>query len=260
MSKLVERSLPRGALLSLGLLATGVTVGIRLTGRRRARARTIARADDAFAREALLSGARLFSELEPAWATHDEGRIRRVIGPELLDRWRSRIEDRAGDSLAVEGPVRFEYIGPGGPGHPGESRALIRVQGGLRATSRAHAISRPQRKVLLGIAAAILTAAFVGIALAPATRFRSAGPTTILVRAGVPVGGVHQLTYKKGAIIEITVRSDRADEIHFHGYDLHRELPAGGAAHLRLRATIEGSFPIELENEGGTLAQVVVEP
>src|SRR6202035_5552115 len=99
-----------------------------------------------------------------------------------------------------------------------------------------------------------------GLALAPATKIRSAGPTTILVRAGIPVGGAYRLTYKKGAMIDITVRSDTADAIHFHGYDLHRELPAGGAAHLRLRATIEGSFPLELEKEGGTLAEVTVEP
>ncbi|MDQ6775332.1 MAG: hypothetical protein M3071_03720 [Actinomycetota bacterium] len=300
MSKLVERVLPRGALLALSLLATalaspalaaarhlpplppeeappstsglvlaavflavmllGVGAGFRITGRRRARARAIAHADDPVARDALLVGAGVFSELDPAWAAGDEARLSRLIGPELLDRWRSRIRSAAGDSLAVDGPVRFEYAGPSVPGLDGEQRVLIRIQGRLRASSSGHALSGPQRMVLIGIAAVVLTASFVGIALAPATKIRSAGPTTILVRAGVPVGGVYQLTYRRGAMIDITVRSDRADEVHFHGYDLHRELVAGGAAYLRLRATIEGSFPIELEKAGGTLAQVVVEP
>jgi hypothetical protein len=245
----------------LAVMVVGVSAGLRVTHRRRDRAQTIAQAEkDPAARDALLAGARLFTELEPAWAARDEARLARVIGPELLSRWRSGIGGGARDALAVDGPVRFEYIGPGSPGSAGERRVLIRVQGRLRARSGGPALRGPQRMVLIGIAAVILTGSFVGLALAPATRIRSAGPTTILVRAGVPVGGLYRLTYRKGAMIDITVRSDTADALHFHGYDLHRELPAGRAAHLHLRATIEGSFPLELENEGETLAEVTVQP
>jgi hypothetical protein len=245
----------------LAVVMAGVSAGLRVTHRRRDRAETIARAEkDPAARDALLAGARLFTELEPAWAARDEARLGRVIAPELLSRWRSGIRGGARDALAVDGPVRFEYIGPGGPGPAGERRVLIRVQGRLRARSGGPALRGSQRMILIGIAAAILTGSFVGLALAPATRIRSAGPTTILVRAGVPVGGLYRLTYRKGAMIDITVRSDTADALHFHGYDLHRELPAGRAAHLHLRATIEGSFPLELENEGETLAEVTVQP
>jgi hypothetical protein len=244
----------------LVVLLLGVTGGMRLTRRRSDRLRSRARAEDPLEREALLAGARLFGELEPAWAARDGARLGRLIGPELLGRWRPRLHGGESDSVAVDGPVLFEYLGPGAPGPPGERRVLIRIQGRLRPSSHGRALGAPQRKVLIGIAAVILTASFVGIALAPATKIRSAGPTTILVQAGLPIGGVYRLTYKRGAVIDITVRSNGADTVLLHGYGRRSELPLGGAAHLRLRATIEGSFGLELVDEGETIANVTVEP
>ena len=136
----------------------------------------------------------------------------------------------------------------------------MRVEGRLRPASKQHAISSRQRGWLLGAAAAILVAAFVGIALAPATKIANARPATIVVRQGVPLGGTHLLTYKKGSLIDLTVSSDVADEVHFHGYDIHKDVAPGHPVHFLIRATIEGSYPVELEEHAETLAQVTVEP
>jgi hypothetical protein len=136
----------------------------------------------------------------------------------------------------------------------------VRVEGRLNAPSKQVSISRGQRNWLLGLAGVILIAAFVGIALAPATRIKSSPPATIVVSQGVPLGGTHLLTYRQGALINVTVRSDVADEVHFHGYDIHKDVSPGHPVHFTIRATIQGSYPIELEQLGETLAQVTVYP
>ena len=107
----------------------------------------------------------------------------------------------------------------------------------------------------------ILVAAFVGIAVAPATKIRSARPTTIVVRDGVALGGTHLLSYRRGALIDLTVRSNVADEVYFQGYNIYRGTwPRGSPHRFRIRATTEGSYPIELEEHQETLAQVTVQP
>jgi hypothetical protein len=51
-----------------------------------------------------------------------------------------------------------------------------------------------------------------------------------------------------------------ADEVHFHGYDIHKDVSPGHPVHFLIRATIQGSYPVELEEHQETLAQVTVEP
>ncbi|HWI08300.1 MAG TPA: hypothetical protein VNT54_12405, partial [Solirubrobacteraceae bacterium] len=53
----------------------------------------------------------------------------------------------------------------------------------------------------------------------------------IRVRDGQPVGGVQTITVEKGERARIQISSqDTTDEIHLHGYDLHRDLKAGAGA------------------------------
>ena len=82
----------------------------------------------------------------------------------------------------------------------------------------------------------------------------------MVVRNAKPVGGIKELTYNKGDTIDLTVRSDTADEVHFHGYNFHKDVAKGGSVHFRFKATIEGKFIVELEEHGQTLAEVTVEP
>jgi hypothetical protein len=121
-------------------------------------------------------------------------------------------------------------------------------------------MSRAQRFALLGIAVVIVIVAAVIIGTGGSSDVKSAGPTTIEVKDAKPVGGVKTLTYKKGKTIDLTVKSDTADEVHFHGYDVHKDVEAGGSVTFDMPATIDGEFVVELENHKQTLANVKVEP
>jgi hypothetical protein len=82
----------------------------------------------------------------------------------------------------------------------------------------------------------------------------------VTVRDAKPVGGVQRLKYTKGGTIHFTVRSDTADEIHFHGYDKHQDVKAGGQVVFDVPATIEGRFVVELEDHKTQIAEVEVDP
>jgi hypothetical protein len=122
-------------------------------------------------------------------------------------------------------------------------------------------MSRTQRLISLGVALVIvIIAAIVIDAGGSSSPTKSAGPATVVVRQAQPVGGIKDLTYKKGATIDLTVKSDTADEVHFHGYDVHKDVSKGGTVRFKFPATIEGEFIVELENHKQTLANVTVTP
>ena len=83
---------------------------------------------------------------------------------------------------------------------------------------------------------------------------------TITVVNGQPKGGVQTITFAKGDQIRIKVNSDTADEVHIHGYDIHKDVEAGGSVSFSFPASIEGRFEIELENAKQQLAELQVNP
>jgi hypothetical protein len=89
-----------------------------------------------------------------------------------------------------------------------------------------------------------------------------AAPATpvITVVDAKPQGGIKRLTFTKGDTIRFRVASDTTDEIHFHGYDVHEDVKAGGSATFSVPATIEGRFVVELEDHGTQIAEVEVDP
>ena len=82
----------------------------------------------------------------------------------------------------------------------------------------------------------------------------------ITVRGGKPVGGVKKLDYNKGDQVKFIVTSDVADEVHVHGYDLAKDVPAGGSVRFSFPASIEGVFEVELEGRKQQIAQLKVSP
>ena len=85
--------------------------------------------------------------------------------------------------------------------------------------------------------------------------------TSIVVRDGKPVGGIEKIELKKGSRANIRVSSpDTSDEIHIHGYDLKKDLKAGGKVRFMFTAKTDGIYEIELEDAGVQIAQLVVEP
>jgi hypothetical protein len=248
--------------LGIGLCVAAVilvSLGIRYHRHRQLRA-TAVLSEDPFAVEAMQAGATVFSRLDGAWRRRDRGSLAALSSRSLMAEWEPRLATVPAGELMVDGPVAFEYMGAANPAPGSDRRAIVRIEGRLRPPSKQVAISATQRNRLLGLAGVILIAAFVGIALAPATKIRSATPATIVVKDGVPLGGTHLLTYRRGALINLTVRSDVTDEVHFHGYDIHKDVAPGHPVHFLIRATIEGSYPVELEQHAETLAQVTVEP
>jgi hypothetical protein len=122
-------------------------------------------------------------------------------------------------------------------------------------------MSRTQRFGLLGIAVVIaIVAAVIIIGSGGSDETASSGPVTIEVKDAKPVGGVKTVTYHKGDTIDITVESDTADEVHFHGYDVGKDVEAGGSVQFKMPASIEGEFEMELEEHKEQIASVKVEP
>jgi hypothetical protein len=115
---------------------------------------------------------------------------------------------------------------------------------------------------MLGLALAVLVAVIVITSTGGDSNDKKtpSGPQTVVIKDAKPVGGIRTLTWNKGDTIDLTVRSDTADEVHFHGYDVHKDVAKGGSVHFRMKATIEGRFVVELEDHKQQIATVDVEP
>jgi hypothetical protein len=83
---------------------------------------------------------------------------------------------------------------------------------------------------------------------------------TIVVKDGKPVGGIRVLNYNAGERIHFKVRSDVSDEVHVHGYDLHKDVKAGGTVSFDFPASIEGIFEAELEGRKEQIVELRVNP
>jgi FtsP/CotA-like multicopper oxidase with cupredoxin domain len=83
----------------------------------------------------------------------------------------------------------------------------------------------------------------------------------IKVANGKPVGGVQTIDVKQGDPVKFTVTADKGDEIHVHGYDLHKDIPAnGGTVAFDFPAKMTGIFDVELEGPGQQIASLEVTP
>jgi len=86
-------------------------------------------------------------------------------------------------------------------------------------------------------------------------------PTVVVNQQGEPVGGIADLTYKKGDRIHFKVKVPFEEEIHLHGYDVMKEVPkGGGTVTYDLPAEIEGVFEAELEGRGKQIVELKVDP
>lgn len=94
------------------------------------------------------------------------------------------------------------------------------------------------------------------------TTTSSRGPTTtvipIVIKDGKPVGGITRTSVPKGRTVDLVVQSDVADEVHLHGYDLHKDVKAGGDVQIIFKADITGVFEAELESRGLQILELTV--
>jgi hypothetical protein len=82
----------------------------------------------------------------------------------------------------------------------------------------------------------------------------------IRVVGGEPAGGAKEITVEKGDTVRLEVRSDTAAEVHVHGYDIFKNVQAGGSVRFNFPADAEGVFEIELEETHTPIGQLTVEP
>ncbi len=99
-----------------------------------------------------------------------------------------------------------------------------------------------------------------GTAATSTTTPAAPAPKVIVVRNAKPVGGVQDITVKKGDQVSFTVQSDSAQEIHVHGYDFHKTVPKNGSVSFSFPAKIDGGFVVELEGPGEQIAALKVQP
>ncbi len=83
---------------------------------------------------------------------------------------------------------------------------------------------------------------------------------TVAIRGGEPVDGIVRAEANQGDPVVVVVRSDVADEVHVHGYDLTADVAPGKPVQITFTATLTGRFEIELEDRGKQIAQLTVLP
>ena len=91
----------------------------------------------------------------------------------------------------------------------------------------------------------------------------TATPTPELMPPPPPLlesGKVRELEFKQDERIRFRVRSDVDEEIHVHGYDEYRDIPAGRTVLVSFPAELTGIYEIELHGTGEPIAELKVEP
>ena len=81
-------------------------------------------------------------------------------------------------------------------------------------------------------------------------------PKPVLLTADAP----RTLSFERGETVTFRVRHGSDEELHVHGYDIARPLPAGQTVTVRFPAELEGIFEIELEQSHTALGSLRVEP
>ncbi len=71
---------------------------------------------------------------------------------------------------------------------------------------------------------------------------------------------VRKITVTKGETVRLQITSPTDEELHVHGFDHSRPLPAGKSVRMRFIASSTGIFEIELEYAGRQVAELTVKP
>lgn len=82
----------------------------------------------------------------------------------------------------------------------------------------------------------------------------------ISILGGKRVEGPDVIALTQGDEVLLRVTSDKADELHLHGYDLSLKLPANTRAELRFRAERSGRFEYELHHAHADLGVLEIQP
>lgn len=81
-----------------------------------------------------------------------------------------------------------------------------------------------------------------------------------VVKDGKVASGEPVIKARQGDEITLVITSDKADELHLHGYDRHARLQPNAPARVTLKADRTGRFPIELHKSHIELGTIEVYP
>lgn len=83
---------------------------------------------------------------------------------------------------------------------------------------------------------------------------------SLVVEGGQLASGPNLVKLERNDAVELTIVSDRADELHVHGYNLHVHLQPGKPATLKFTAKRTGRFSFELHKSGLELGVFEIYP
>lgn len=82
----------------------------------------------------------------------------------------------------------------------------------------------------------------------------------MVIEHGAKRSGPEVMQVTEGDEVTLTLRSDHADELHVHGYDLHAKVKAGVPTVLNFKANRTGRFTLELHHSNVELGALEVSP
>lgn len=82
----------------------------------------------------------------------------------------------------------------------------------------------------------------------------------LVVKAGKLVSGDPVVKVRQGDEVTLRITSDKADEVHLHGYERHAHITAGSTVTLKIKADRTGRFPFELHKSHLELGTLEVYP
>lgn len=117
--------------------------------------------------------------------------------------------------------------------------------------------------LFLAVGAAMLAGLFLRLRPDPIAEPAPAGGVNafaFVVRDGRLASGPALLRVRQGEAVRLSVTSNRADELHLHGYDLQTVLSPDQAAVLEFTAHRSGHFEFELHEANVELGALDVLP
>lgn len=99
-----------------------------------------------------------------------------------------------------------------------------------------------------------------GSAGAPVEKQNPPKVPTVVFRNGEPTGGILKIEVQKGDPIKFRVKSDIADEVHVHGFDISKDVPAGGSVTFSFQGEITGIYEAEMEQLGVQIVELQINP
>ena len=117
-----------------------------------------------------------------------------------------------------------------------------------------------QSRVVRTVAAVTLS---LGCAIAPWLPLSAAAEdikVTLEAKNGKAAGEIKVVRLKRDDQVTLSIVSDRADEVHLHGYDLKLKLEPNQPGTLQFAAKRTGRFTIELHKGGAEIGVLEIYP